>query len=1154
MKFKNYIETESGIKDTSTSPGTAGQLLSSTVAGTSWIDQNTISSGTSEVVDIQVKNISSANGGINLSKGDPVYIYGSVGASARLYVDLADADSTATNNLGDGKMPCVGLLDQDLSPNGEGTATVVGKLRNLITNPIDGDVPNENDTVYVKSGGGLTLTKPTGSTNLIQNVGQVGRVSTSNDGNIVVAALLRSNDVPNLPEGRIWIGDGNTIVSDTVYVDEPNNRVGINTAMPTYDLDVDGAIRASEGFIDNEDNSALRVVSPPGGSFRSAFTTVGAIEVTIPNSYVKNDVTFTLEVREGGLTAYTIKIAMRGNIGIDLFPYVVSAYLTSDANKDNNCTIKYESLVPEFDDVKIYVQNPSLGFPSNTGVFITEFTVPATVADGNLAWGLNITSVPAEANATFSNTQVTNWKRNGQDLYYGSGSGNVGIGTTSPGAYKLAVAGSTAIGENLQVSDGLGGDRTLDIDAPNGAFRIGDIDGIADEAYIEGTGSTIRISNSGGLTLIADSNQNVGIGAPIPSQKLHVNGNARLTGLFYDGTNSGGASGQILSSDGVKTEWINGSAIPGVPAGSGTINYLARWTPDANTLGIGVTYDNGTNVGIGTIFPQAKLDVYGNLRLGTTGTFTIAQSPFLTTVFYVGAGNGSTITFGTPASNTQNVSVQGDLYSYQGSIGTKNSSASFNNKITYNGDNYLNSGNLGIGTTNPITSLTLGTGSSGISFQSSSTTINSGKIAVIKQVEVGNGNGHLAFETYQGGSGGGERMRILNDGNVGIGTTNPNSKLQVDGEIDANGGDGYRINGMPWAEESSNNLKLGDWDGQGFSTSIYDDNGAAIVTVKEYGTMISCSSLTSSYGADATLAVGLGTGGAAVLTLSNTDPNPSNAGDATGIIQFAIKDDQSGLGYTSASIRGSISQAAGQGNGGGGILDFYTAPWGTGNTPQPRMRINQLGQVGIGVTSIGTGFTLDVSGEIHSSTYVSATAGLGVDNTIGTLGRGISLYAGPTLYPQYGLLFAQTVDLGTYGGVSGDWATYMTMSGTATRGWIWKAGTTNSTAGNVASISGVGQLTLASTATATNFILSSDETLKDNIKEIDTKHVDVDWKNFELKSEPGIKRAGVIAQELEIKHPEFVRTADDGLKSVAYIDLLITKIAELEARLEKLEK
>ena len=89
------------------------------------------------------------------------------------------------------------------------------------------------------------------------------------------------------------------------------------------------------------------------------------------------------------------------------------------------------------------------------------------------------------------------------------------------------------------------------------------------------------------------------------------------------------------------------------------------------------------------------------------------------------------------------------------------------------------------------------------------------------------------------------------------------------------------------------------------------------------------------------------------------------------------------------------------------------------------------------------------------------------------------------------------------------------------------------------------------TVTATNFILSSDKTLKDNIKEIDTSHVDVNWKNFELKSEPGVKRSGVIAQELEENHPEFVRTDKDGLKSVAYIDLLIAKIAELEARLKK---
>jgi hypothetical protein len=98
-------------------------------------------------------------------------------------------------------------------------------------------------------------------------------------------------------------------------------------------------------------------------------------------------------------------------------------------------------------------------------------------------------------------------------------------------------------------------------------------------------------------------------------------------------------------------------------------------------------------------------------------------------------------------------------------------------------------------------------------------------------------------------------------------------------------------------------------------------------------------------------------------------------------------------------------------------------------------------------------------------------------------------------------------------------------------------------------VTGTGRFT--STVTATNFILSSDKRLKDNIKNIDNDHIDVDWKNFELKSEPGIKRSGVIAQELEEKHPEFVRTDKEGLKSVAYIDLLIAKIAELEARLEK---
>ena len=116
-------------------------------------------------------------------------------------------------------------------------------------------------------------------------------------------------------------------------------------------------------------------------------------------------------------------------------------------------------------------------------------------------------------------------------------------------------------------------------------------------------------------------------------------------------------------------------------------------------------------------------------------------------------------------------------------------------------------------------------------------------------------------------------------------------------------------------------------------------------------------------------------------------------------------------------------------------------------------------------------------------------------------------------------------------------------------------GTTNETIYfGIGPVANVTNINVAGTATATNFILSSDKTLKDKIKNIKASHVDVKWKNFELISEPGVKRSGVIAQELEAKHPEFIRTDKDGLKSVAYIDLLITKIAELEARIKKLEK
>jgi hypothetical protein len=116
-------------------------------------------------------------------------------------------------------------------------------------------------------------------------------------------------------------------------------------------------------------------------------------------------------------------------------------------------------------------------------------------------------------------------------------------------------------------------------------------------------------------------------------------------------------------------------------------------------------------------------------------------------------------------------------------------------------------------------------------------------------------------------------------------------------------------------------------------------------------------------------------------------------------------------------------------------------------------------------------------------------------------------------------------------------------------------GTTNETVYfSIGPVANTTNIYCTGTATATNFILSSDERLKKNIKDLEPKKIDIKWKSFELKLEPDYKRVGVIAQELEKTNPEFVREDVDGTKSVAYIDLLISKIVELEARIKKLEK
>jgi hypothetical protein len=135
-------------------------------------------------------------------------------------------------------------------------------------------------------------------------------------------------------------------------------------------------------------------------------------------------------------------------------------------------------------------------------------------------------------------------------------------------------------------------------------------------------------------------------------------------------------------------------------------------------------------------------------------------------------------------------------------------------------------GNVGIGNSSPPTSFALGSSTTGLSFTSASSSLNSGKIAVLKQVEIGSGNGDLTIETYAGGGGGGERMRITSAGNVGIGTSSPLLNLSVVGVSGAESASATPNGSISIGPTGSNNqiLTLGFLNGAGNHTWLQSRN------------------------------------------------------------------------------------------------------------------------------------------------------------------------------------------------------------------------------------------------------------------------------------------------------------------------------------------
>ncbi|MFA5040694.1 MAG: glycine-rich domain-containing protein [Bdellovibrionales bacterium] len=104
-------------------------------------------------------------------------------------------------------------------------------------------------------------------------------------------------------------------------------------------------------------------------------------------------------------------------------------------------------------------------------------------------------------------------------------------------------------------------------------------------------------------------------------------GGAWIVQPFYIGDSSatcGSTYAGLLRYNSNTLQYCNGTAWTSPGAGTGTANYVARWT-NSTTLGTGALVDTGTNVGIGTTTPSNLLSVGGNadftgtIRPGSTG-------------------------------------------------------------------------------------------------------------------------------------------------------------------------------------------------------------------------------------------------------------------------------------------------------------------------------------------------------------------------------------------------------------------------------------------------------------------------------------------------------------------------------------------------------
>ena len=277
-------------------------------------------------------------------------------------------------------------------------------------------------------------------------------------------------------------------------------------------------------------------------------------------------------------------------------------------------------------------------------------------------------------------------------------------------------------------------------------------------------------SNSGNKWFVVDNlNQRVGIGTAAPS--------ARLT-VTHPGNVSYGTAIQVMTTGGTDDpmialeNWNGGSPVRyGIAVGdAGSLLFRSGgWTGSFGTDRMCITNDG--NVGIGTSSPSTKLHVVGN-SLITLSTWGTSGEPTL----YLGDTNNYISTAFGGATN---------LCAYNALRFITGSTPAERLRITADG-------NVGVGTSSPLAKLNIAGSFRADGAQTDYTGIQLINASGAEAQFHANGNGSVDLRAVTNHpltilTNNQERLRITADGNVGIGTSTPTQKLDVNGVVNATG-------------------------------------------------------------------------------------------------------------------------------------------------------------------------------------------------------------------------------------------------------------------------------------------------------------------------------------------------------------------------------